>query len=278
MKHRIARVLTAGVIIIGGTVAFNAARADATDTPVTPGVACEGVTGWRVNGDETHLKPKLTKDGALFDGPSLLKRDITPVKLGSLSGNTKYDHVGPVVGSLPLIKFETSSPYSTVNQIVEGPNAGKVWSSKIAAGDPGGQSNPVASAADLVGKFTYTADTTVVTAGLGYANDPGNKALVQRYRYNGTWFNLKCKKPEATPTATPTAQPTVNPTPTATAPPRDEDGSPSPTPGAAAPELPKTGPLVAKIAAFGGGGVLLGLIVVGCVMAYQRRRRTTFTA
>lgn len=275
MKVRTAAALAAAALALGAGVAL-AAPASATEDNA---VGCPGVTGWFVNPDETgsetkpDLRPEMTEAGAVMDGPGLIKRTLPPTSLADLKKATI--ETTALTGSLPLVKYEASVPgvagtYSTINLRPDG----KVWSSKIASG-PGSQDSPVDTFADLIGKSAhYTVDTRAFTVGAGYAYDTGNKVTIVSLTYDGTKHSLKCVPvTPSSPAATPTGG-VVNPTPTATAP-----ASPTVTPsGSAVPTLPKTGPKAGDIALFGGIGLLVGLIAVGGVVAYQRRRRTTFTA
>ena len=186
---------------------------------------------WYVNPDETALKPKQLRTGFLFDGPSLIHHQTSGYTLKNVPTNGTFAaHV--YAGSRPLFKVETSSPYSTINKSAEG----KWWSSKIAASEPGGQSNPVGSPADLIGKFTYTDSTTVVSFGLGYGNDTGNKALVAAVKFGGRVYGLACR-PQHHPTQTPTPTGTPSPTPSPTESTPGE--APAPTPVNS--DLPVTG-------------------------------------
>ena len=156
---------------------------------------------WYVNPDETALKPKQLRTGMLFDGPSLIHHQTSGYTLKSLpTDGALAAHV--FAGARPLFKLETSNPYSTINKSA----TGKWWSSKIPAASPGGQSDPVDSPADLIGKFTYTDATTVASFGVGYGNDTGNKALVAAVRFGPHFYSLGCRphKPSHSPTPTPT--------------------------------------------------------------------------
>ena len=54
---------------------------------------------------------------------------------------------------------------------------------------------------DFVGKWNYTASTTVATFGVGYANDAGNAALVSSVTYDKKKYNLTCYPPKPSPSA-----------------------------------------------------------------------------
>ena len=138
---------------------------------------------WYQNPDETALKPKQLRDGMLFDGPSLAhhKTDVTLATAPPLVGLAAQVQAGVA----PPLKLETS-PYSTINK-----TTGGWWSSKIAATGEGGQNHPVASLHDLVGLWQYTADTQIVSFGIGYANDTGNRALVTAVIF-GRRYSLAC--------------------------------------------------------------------------------------
>jgi hypothetical protein len=186
---------------------------------------------WYVNPDEAALKPKQLRSGLLFDGPSLIHhKPAAAYTLKNVPANGAFAaHV--YAGARPLFKMETSNPYSTINKSP----TGKWWSSKIAASEPGGQSSPVDSPADLIGKFTYTEATTVVSFGLGYGNDTGNKALVSSVSFGGQTYRLACRPHHPTATPTPTDTGTPTPTPTESTP----GEAPVPTPVNS--DLPVTG-------------------------------------
>lgn len=257
-------ILLIAAALLGATVA--------TPAMATPDVPVRALCdkAWYVNPDEAAQKPEQTDDGLLFDGPKLIHHATRPLDLADVRAGT-FTTKGDVTGRRPLFSMETDTPYATINVTGDG----KFWSSKIAAGDTGGQSHPVDHAADLVGlptipgKTPLTSSTHVVTFGVGYANDTGNKALVTSVSFHGTTYGLGCTpKPEATPTATP--KPTVPPT-----------RKPAPRPstsavaaGAGEPSLPVTGPSGSLFVGVGAGVVLAGvaLFIVG------RRRRNRFEA
>jgi LPXTG-motif cell wall-anchored protein len=179
---------------------------------------------------------------------------LAPLALAEVEAGS-FETTGVITGVAPLFKMETAAPYSTVNQKADG----TFWSSKIPSG-PGSQDAPVASAADLVGKGTYTEATTVVTFGVGYASDGGNKATVTSITFADTKYDLTCQ-PEATPSATPSASPSTTKAPaassTSTAPVTGSGGS-----------LPVTGAGVTTLAVVG-----VALIAGGVVLVARRRRR-----
>ncbi|GAB3358683.1 LPXTG cell wall anchor domain-containing protein [Micromonospora halotolerans] len=154
-------------------------------------VASECHTGWYVNPDEAALLPKQTEAGFLFDGPSLVHH-ATNVALADVPDEVGFT-AADVTGAKPLFKMETTAQYSTINVTADG----KFWSSKIPATDEGGQNKPVDKAGDLVGKWSgYTEATRVVSFGVGYANDTGNKATVTSITF-GTKYALGCKEVSA---------------------------------------------------------------------------------
>jgi hypothetical protein len=224
------RSTLAALVAAGSLMALGAPVAAYATTTGNDGTAkCNA--DWYVNPDETALKPKQLRSGMLFDGPSLIHHQTSGYTLKSLpTDGALAAHV--FAGARPLFKLETSSPYSTINKSA----TGKWWSSKIPAASPGGQSDPVDSPADLIGKFTYTETTTVASFGVGYGNDTGNKALVAAVKFGGHLYRLTCRphKPTPTPTTTDTGTPT--PTPTESTPP---DEAPVPTPVNS--DLPVTG-------------------------------------
>lgn len=224
-------------------------------------VKSECVRGWYVNADEGDLLPEQVDKGFLFDGPSLVHHS-TNFTLSTLPTDGVF--VADVqAGVAPLFKLETAPPaYSTINKTA----AGKWWSSKIAAGDPGGQSNPVNTPGDLVGKWSYVADTKIFSFGVGYANDAGNKAVVSSITFNETTYDLTCcPEPEPTPSATVSPSPSVTATAAATA-------SPTATAvieaTAVAVMLPVTGSGLTPLVLVG-----IGLVVLGGAMLLLIRRR-----
>src|SRR4051812_9064941 len=209
---------------------------------------------WYVNPDEAALKPTQTRWGLLFDGPSLIHhKPAAAYTLAHVPSSSFHAHL--YNGVLPLFKLETSAPYSTLNKTADG----KWWSSKIASGD-GSQGQPVDSPADLVGKGSYTDATTVLSFGVGYANDSGNKALVTSVRFGAHFYSLACRphKPGHSPTPTPSTTPTSpsgggsTPTTVPSGAPQTGDGSSS---GGANAALMVAGGLV--VALGGGTGLLM---------------------
>jgi hypothetical protein len=146
--------------------------------------------GWYVNPDEQQLRPEQKVDGLLFDGPSLIHHQ-TGGALSSLNPGS-FATKGSVVGALPLFKVETSAPYSTLNYVGDG-TSNLWWSSRIPAGQDGGQGKPQ-TPTWFVAHAPYTAATTLSSFGVGYANDAGNKALVSSVTYGET-YHLSCYPP-----------------------------------------------------------------------------------
>lgn len=215
-----------------------------TTSPAPSATKPQCDNGWYVNEDETKLMPSQQSSGMMFDGPSLVHHKTTPVSLATVPTDGAFATVGAVTGVPPLFKMETTAPYSTINKT----GAGKYWSSKVVSG-PGSQGSPVDSPADLVGKWNYTVDTKVVTFGVGYANDTGNKALIGSVTFGGHVYPMKCPSPSAS-------------------------SSHSASPSAAVVTLPVTGSTFNTIAAVGSGVTLLA-VGVGLVF-FARRRRTEF--
>jgi len=231
--------------------------------PATYASAQTGSTGdhstcnadWYVNPDETALKPKQLRRGMLFDGPSLIHhKPAAAYTLTHVPNSGFQAHL--FKGVLPLFKLETTAPYSTINKTADG----KWWSSKIASGE-GSQGQPASSPADLVGKWNYTAATTILSFGVGYANDAGNTALVTSVSFDGHVYSLGCRphKPSHSPTPTPSTTPTSpsggggsTPTTVPSGAPQTGDGSSS---GSANTALMVAGGLV--VALGGGTGLLM---------------------
>jgi hypothetical protein len=222
---------TLAALIAAGALTALGAPATAYAYTADDGGSAKCNADWYVNPDETALQPKQLRGGLLFDGPSLIHHQTSGYTLKTVPTDGNFAaHV--YAGARPLFKMETSNPYSTVNKSA----TGKWWSSKIAASEPGGQSNPVDSPADLIGKYTYTEATTVASFGLGYGNDTGNKALVTAVKFGSHVYRLACR-PHHQPTPTPTSTDTGTPTPTPTTSTPGE--APAPTPVNS--DLPVTG-------------------------------------
>jgi hypothetical protein len=232
---------------------------------------------WYVNADEVALLPLQTEDGFVFDGPSLVHHQ-TDILMTALNG-VDFE-VEVLLGVEPLFKVETS-PYSTLNYV----GGGKWWSSRIAPGDPGGQDNPVTPAVmatlPIIDKSwddatSYSAETRVISFGVGYANDTGNKALVSSITFQGQTYDLTCSPQTEPPTTPPaTGEPTTAPptTPPATNPPATVEPSSTVPPVAGGPNLPVTG---VSIWTLGGAGlVLIGLGALVWGLFRPKRVRTT---
>ena len=207
--------------------------------------------GWYVNDDEQALLPAQKPHGLLFDGPSLIHHAMPLIGLGDLATDGAFTAT-VTKGVPPLLKYETTGPYSTVNETGDH----TWWSSKIATG-PGSQASPVASPADLAELAPYTADTKVFSFGVGYANDTGNTALVKTIKFTKVTYSLACA---ASPSPSKSAATSAAAHPS--------------TSTSARPTLPVTGfptgpTLVIAVALLAAGGIG---IVVG------RRRRTRFEA
>jgi LPXTG-motif cell wall-anchored protein len=178
--------------------------------------------GWYVNPDEQNLRPQQTRYGLLFDGPSLIHHTPpTPLKLSDLKPGSFDVHV--FHGVAPLFKVETDTPYSTLNYVGDG-TSNLWWSSKIAAGQDGGQGKPQ-EPSWFVGQWNYTAATTILSYGVGYAKDAGNKALVKSVTFAGVTDKLSCAPPPPPTTTTTTDVPTSSTTTTTDAPPSSSSSS-----------------------------------------------------
>lgn len=225
-------------------------------------VVSDCLTGWYVNDDEGDLLPTQVETGLLFDGPSVVHHATKPVALKDVEEASLK--ATDVTGSAPLVKLETSKPYSTVNVLPSGLS----WSSKIPAGSEGGQDKPVRLAA--LGELApYGAETRVATFGAGYGNDSGNKATVTEITY-GEAHRLACTKPTSSPSPTvkpsATASPTASPTTSASAAPVKPSAS---TSAAAGVSLPVTGSPIGTLAG------LAGALLVGgaALLIWTRKRR-----
>jgi hypothetical protein len=266
-----------------------------------PAPCCTTAPEWYVNPDETALKPQQLPQSLLFDGPSLIHHAVTPIGLADAPTDGAFG--GWLLhGVWPLFKLETTAPYSTLNK-----TTGGWWSSKIVSG-AGSQSMPLASVAEFVGKWNYTAGTKVFSFGVGYANDGGNKALVTWISYGGHKHGLGCPSASPSPSAsspspslspTPSLTPTLgSPTPTlpatlpaTTSPPTPDTTTPAPKPTDTPGSTPTA--IVAGAGGIGGPGSLaktgynLGIplgvgvsaIVAGLLLAVVAwRRRRSFVA
>ena len=228
MRSLLAISVTVGAVMTVAPVAYATTHAAGTaDTKCN--------ADWYQNPDEASLKPKQLPKGMLFDGASLAHHAPGAVYTLATVPTNGDIHAKLLAGVPPLFKMETSTPYSTINKT----SAGKWWSSKIASG-AGSQSEPVDSPAELVSKGTYTDSTTILSIGVGYANDTGNKALVTGVRFGRHHYWLGCKSDRPTPTPTPSSSDTGTPTPSPTA---SETTPPSeaPVPTPVNSDLPVTG-------------------------------------
>jgi hypothetical protein len=249
----------------------------------TEGTAIDAcVPGWYVNPDETDNKPTSTEAGLKFEGKDLAHHEHRPLDLADVRAGS-FEADGDA-GKL-FMKLETTAPYSTI--VVTG--EGTFWSTAMTYDQEGGQGKPVAKVADLVGKPTkpgkpaLTADTKVVTFGVGYATEAGS-TVVSSIRFHGTTYRLTCK-PEPTPTPSVSTSPSVSPSPSVSAsvspsatasatvtPTGSTTASPATVPGNAGgePGLPVTGPGVAVAIGVGVGLLALG---VAAVLGVRRGRR-----
>lgn len=202
---RIGAALAAVTVATLGTVAV-ASPASAAPEPIF--VESECLTDWYVNPDEGDLLPTQLVEGLEFDGPSLVHHLIDPPFPVASLGNGTFE-ADVTEGVAPLFKVETTSPYSTLNYV----GSGLWWSSKITAGQVGGQGNAQTPAV-LAGLAPYTPQTTVFSFGVGYANDQGNAAVVSTITFGGTTYDLTC---EPEPTTTETSTQATDPATTTTA-------------------------------------------------------------
>ncbi|NMO52000.1 hypothetical protein HH310_12430 [Actinoplanes sp. TBRC 11911] len=226
-----------------------------------------------VNGDEGPLAPTQEPDGLQL-GPEGGIFHIAldePIALAAVPVATFTTDVE--TGPAPLIKMETA-PYSTINIDANG----KFWSSRIAASDPGGQSQPVDEVAELKGKWSgYTDTTTITTVGVGYGHDEGPIATVTSLTFGEQHWNFACQ-PGGDESSSPSPSPSTSAPATSSTPsPHPSSSQPSGTvaggaTGDGGSGLPITGP----------GGFLTAAVVllaVGAVLfVFARRRRTRFTS
>lgn len=295
MKKTIVAVFALAVGALLATPAF------ATETGVPLVGTC--LKGFYVNPDEALLLPEQKPNGLLFEGKDLIHHATGPIDFADFD-KTDKSFTATKPGKV-VFKAETSGPYS--NLVINAD--GKLWSTAFLPEAVGGQNQPVAKAVDLIGKpasmkpgkTPYTAESRVVTFGVGYWVEAGD-TVVTSISFHGRTYDLDCKprpepsktsaspKPTVTPSATASA--TVKPTPSGTAtvkPTVTVSPSPtvttSPTTGVGGvgteggstgggTKLPVTGPSMGV--AIGAGVVLLAAGVTAVVLV--RRRRTSFTA
>jgi hypothetical protein len=249
-------LVMAGVAAVTALAVAPAAYASPQTSSTTGHATCNA--DWYVNPDETALKPRQLRDGLLFDGPSLIHhKPAATYTLAQVPGSGFQARL--YEGVLPLFKLETSAPYSTLNKTADG----KWWSSRIASGE-GSQGQPVSSPADLVGKWNYTAETTVLSFGVGYANDVGNKALVTSVSFGGHVYGLACRPQHHSPTPTPSETPTT---------PGDNGGSSTPTgmPSGAPETGDGSGSGGGNVALMAAGGLVCALGAGGGLVLWRRR-------
>jgi LPXTG-motif cell wall-anchored protein len=238
---------------------LSATPAAATTAPHPVESTCH--QGWYVNHDEAALLPEQVEDGFLFDGPSLVHRAVTPVKLAD-AGTGASLNATVITGVAPLFKYETLNPYSTINVLSDG----KVWSSKIPSG-PGSQADPVNSVTLLPGIAPYTANTVIYSIGAGYGNDTGNKAVVTSITYGPTTYELDCGVQES-PSATPSASASASPSPSANGGTSTATATPSTSTSPPAGNLPLTGTPIWALVVVG-----LGVLAGGAGLLYVSRQR-----
>jgi hypothetical protein len=244
MRKTIALLFAATVAILMPAPPASAATTD--NIPVQSDCLKDA---WYVNHEESNLLPTQQQDGLLFDGPSIVHHAAEIMLLDLLPGTFVAD---VKEGVAPVFKVETS-PYSTLNYVGDG----KWWSSRIATDDQGGQGSPVTAEVmatlPIIDKSwdeatSYSEQTKVVSFGVGYANDTGNKALVKSISFAGHDYDLSCQ-PEPSPSPTPSVTPSNMPsTPIPTLTPINPGGD------LAKPSLPVTG-----------SGFPWGLVVSGAV-------------
>ena len=267
--HAIAAIVAA---VIGAALAAPAAAQAAVP------VESDCVTGWYVNDDEAALAPVQTAEGFLLDGTTgtkLVHHAVGPLDLADVKAGG-FELAGATVGTMPLIKLETTAPYTTINQTSDG----TFWATAMTYDQQGGQGHPVATVADLIGLDTkpgkpkLTSDTKVTTFGIGI--DADNKATVSSVSFHGVKYDLTCKPTEhETTTATPKPSKTTSApatvTPSASS---SSDPAAAAVGGSAEPGLPVTG---VNGLAIGGAAVFL-LALGGLLFLAARERRKKFTA
>jgi len=285
------KVTAAAIALLLGAFGVTLTLTGAATAATAPKTTLDCLPGWYVNPDETNLLPVQQPDGLLFDGPSLIHHAASG-KLTAAAGDGTFTVDGGPVGALPLFKFETSAPYSTINKTVDG----LYWSSKIPTG-VGSQSSPT-TLATLAGTAPYTSDTTLLSFGVGYANDKGNKVVVTSVIYDKHTYSFACAPPTTTTSTTVSTSPTkpssssTSPTKTKTTTPApstsDTVVTPSTTSAVAIPVARTTTPSSTQnvglaytgapaspawIAILGGALLLIGFTGIGIVQIRRRRTR-----
>jgi hypothetical protein len=202
--HALAALIVSGLLATVGLAL--AAPAQASET--APAAQCPMPKDFYGNPDEQGNLPTPLYVGLFFEGKDLIHHATAPIDLADM------DHVGvgftsPDNPDKVLFKVETSAPYST---IITNPD-GKLWSTAMSYDQEGGQGHPVAKYSGLVGKDTkpgkakFSADSKVVTFGVGYAVEDGT-AIVSSISFHGKDYDLTCKPPvshTSAPAATPSS-------------------------------------------------------------------------
>lgn len=273
-SHRLLWTLLAAAFIILGALLAQPAHATETGGEGLVRGTCPNLTGWPDREDEVY--PKVTAGGLEFGDKTNIHHAIAPLDLADVRPGS-FTATGPADDQL-LMKLETDTPYATIVVTSDG----KFWSSKIPADQPGGQSHPVAAAVDLVGLAalpgkTLTANTHVVTVGLGVGNGPGAGRLVSSVTFHGHRYDLTCEPTPSSSSPSP-ASSSASPKPSKTSgTPKPHGSSSSPGAGAVAGgsnggALAITGSSTDLIVGLGAVAMALG----GVALFAVRRRRTRF--
>ena len=200
-------LVAAAALILVALVIPATAHATETGGESLAWSACPNLATWAPNEDEQDLRPDATAGGLKFTGKDLVHHklaapmDLADVKAGSFVADGDADKV--------VIKFETDTPYASIIQTPDG----TFWSSKIPADQTGGQSHPVVNLVDLVGLpglpgKTLTANTHVVTVGLGYWTEAGS-TVVSSVKFHGVTYDLTCKPKPGGSTSSATTKPST---------------------------------------------------------------------
>lgn len=193
----IARLLAAAALVVGGLAL--AGPALATQTSPNIGVPSQCHSGWYVNPDEEDRQPSAQAGGFAFVGNDLMHRPT--------SFDLKYLHPGsfhasptPSLNSFFSVEVRdsTTGGYGTLRWNT----STHVWDLVTNLGSFS-HAHPV----DFIGTDTkwgkLTANTKVVSFGVGYVNSPNNgtDTVVSKVYFGGHTYDLTCQHPEGTPCA-----------------------------------------------------------------------------
>jgi LPXTG-motif cell wall-anchored protein len=264
MSKRIMALLA----LFGALFLAYAAPASATDDTTNVAANCSPLGTWFVNPDETDRKPTLSPDGLEFNGNQLVHHAANNQTLAQLSV-ISVGYVSNVAPDQPsFFSVEIRDPdgaYGTLRWV----KADSEWSLTT-----NGATTEKANPTDFIGTMTkvngvlheITADTSVVTFGVGYtANPPGTvDVIVSSVTFSGVTYPLASKDcPEPTTSPSSSASPSTSPS---------SSGQAGPVASSTtAPTLPVTGTPTGIFLVSGAAAVLVGGTAL--VIAGRRKRR-----